>query len=114
VCAVDAARRLVELVAIAIVTAREVLDPVLAVIDGDAIQPRRELRFLAELIDRLEHGDEDFLCDVFSLGTIAEHAIRDVVDPVALGLDQLAERLLVAVAETSQERSLELRHSPRA
>ena len=66
---------LVELVAIAVVAAREVLDPVLAVIDGDPIEPGRELRLLAERLDRLEHRDEHFLRDVLGLGAVAEHPI---------------------------------------
>ena len=107
-------RGFVELVAIAIVATGEVLDAVLCVVDGDAIEPRRELRFLAERIDRLEHRDEDFLCDVFCLGSISEHAIRDVEHAVAMQHEQLAKGALVAVAKATDERSFIVGHRLRS
>src|SRR5262245_6257660 len=44
----------VELAAIAVVAAGQVLDAILGVIDGYTIQPRRKLRFFAEGVDGLE------------------------------------------------------------
>jgi hypothetical protein len=114
VIAVDVARALVELVAIAIVSTGEVLDPVLAMVDRDPVEPRRELRLLAERVDRLEHGDEHLLRDILGLVTVAEHAVGDVEHPVPVFVDELAERSLVAVAQAPQQRSFKLGHGPAA
>ena len=91
-----------------------ILDPVLAVVDGDPVEPGRELRFLAKRVDLLEDRDEHFLGHVLGFMAVSEHPVADVVDPVAVGLDELAERPLVAVAQPPQERSLELRHTRRS
>ena len=93
--------------------ARQVLDPVLAVVHRDPVEPGRELRFLAKRVDLLEDRDEHFLRHVLGFMAVSEHPVADVVDPVAVGLDELAERPLVAVAQPPQERSLELRHTRR-
>src|SRR5262245_17639704 len=95
-------RRRVELVLRLVLATGTLLDPVLAVIDLDLIQPRRELRLFPELLDVLAHGDEDLLCDVFCLGAIVEHAIPDVEDTISVRIEQLPERALVSVAQATE------------
>jgi hypothetical protein len=62
-----------ELVLLARVPHAQVLAAVLAEVDRDSVDPRRELRLAAERADRLEDLDEDLLREVLRLGAVADH-----------------------------------------
>jgi hypothetical protein len=68
------------------------------VVGGDPVQPGRQLGVAPERVDRLEDGDEHLLGHILGLLPVAEHPVGEVVDPVAVLLEQLAEGLLVALA----------------
>jgi len=90
------------------------------VVGGDAQQPRRKLRLTPKAVDRLEHGDEDFLRDVLGLLAVPDHPVDQAEDLVSVKLNDLAERLFVAVLEARDEEPLGDAHrvgdpfSPRA
>ena len=90
--------------------AREVLDPVLALVGRDAQQPGRELRLAPEAVDGLEHDDEDLLRDVLGLVAVAEHPVDEAEDLVSVETDDLGERLLVAFLEAGDEKPLGQAH----
>ena len=89
---------------------RQVLDPVLGVVGGDAQQPGRELRLAPEALDGLEHGDEHVLRDVLRLLAVAEHPVDQAEDLVAVLADDLAECLLVALDQASDQEPLGQAH----
>ena len=60
----------------------------------------------AKAVDRLEDGDEDLLGDVLGLRAVADHPVDQAEDLVAVEADDLAERLLVAILEASDEQPL--------
>jgi len=64
--------------------------------DGDAVQPRLQRATLAEIADAAESLQENFLCAVGSIGSVAKHAKDEVIDRCMIVSDQPVEGRLRA------------------
>src|SRR5262249_7904199 len=71
-------------------------DQVVALVDGDAVEPGGQLRPATEAGERAVGGDERLLEDVLGVVAVPADAQRDRVDPVAVTGHDLVERRAVA------------------
>jgi hypothetical protein len=62
---------------------------VLALVDGDAKQPRGELGITTEVAHRAKSTQEDVLCDFFSQRPVAQLSKTDRKDTVLIAADQV-------------------------
>ena len=92
-------------------TPRQILDAVLAVVHRDPIQPRGKRRIAAEVTDRLEHADEDFLRHVLRFRLVAEHARQQAIDRALMAQDQLVERSFVAALQPCDQAPFVVHHA---
>ncbi len=93
----------IELLLLACVTDPEVFAAVFAEVDGDPVDPGRELRLAPERADRLEYLHEDLLGEVLGLRAVADHPEDQREDPSLVSADERRERPLVAGDESLDE-----------
>ena len=77
--------------------------PVAAEVEGDAVEPRRELRLALEALEGPERAQERFLADVASVVFTADRPVRQGVDRPLPAANQLVEAVDVAVHRSHDE-----------
>ena len=81
----------------------EVFVSILAKVDGDAKDPRRQLRIASEQRNPPEDVNEDLLREILGLGPISDHAEHEREDPPLVNSDERIECLLVARHKPRQQ-----------
>ncbi len=72
-------------------------------IDGDAIQPSRELRIALKVLKGTINLDKYVLNDVFHFRNRAEHSLHDASHIPTMSMKQLAERGFIAQLATGDQ-----------
>ena len=77
--------------------------PIIALVGGDSIQPRRKLGVCTKRRQRFKRSKKRFLRQILRFSTIAHHPIGKIDDLSRMPVNQLSERLMVLLEATGNQ-----------